>query len=211
LALADARSAAAGGSSGDCGWKVVARHVAYRTEGLSAARRGGGCTARQVYPHIAAGTGKTRIMKPTWRPGRWLIICHAISCSYSSSFRSPSLQISFAEARARAPSRTISFTAIPSAVSLTSDYRYLLQDEVYGVATSTPCAPLFSHLSACCSASDGHASRRSPRSPRGCCCHHHAAVLDLLPVACLCPEGSSATTLSNTALLHWASSVIRCA
>jgi putrescine transport system permease protein len=79
-------------------------------------------------------------MKPTWRPGRWLIILPPIIfllifflIPFAFAFK-----ISFAEAVPRVPPFTdvISFTAdhhLKLAVNL-GNYRYLLTDEVYGVA-----------------------------------------------------------------------------
>ncbi|HEX8807761.1 MAG TPA: ABC transporter permease subunit [Xanthobacteraceae bacterium] len=79
-------------------------------------------------------------MKPTWRPGRWLIILPPLLfllvfflIPFAFAFK-----ISFAEAAPRVPPFTdvISFTPnhhLQLAVSL-GNYRYLLTDEVYGIA-----------------------------------------------------------------------------
>ena len=79
-------------------------------------------------------------MKPTWRPGRWLIILPPLIfllifflIPFAFAFK-----ISFAEAVPRVPpfSDVIFFTAdhhLQLAIHL-GNYRYLLTDEVYGVA-----------------------------------------------------------------------------
>src|SRR5246127_3805616 len=79
-------------------------------------------------------------MKPTWRPGRWLIILPPLIfllvfflIPFAFAFK-----ISFAEAAPRVPPFTdvISFTRDHHLqLSLTlGNYRYLLTDEIYGVA-----------------------------------------------------------------------------
>ena len=79
-------------------------------------------------------------MKPTWRPGRWLIILPPLLfllvfflIPFAFAFK-----ISFAEAAPRVPPFTdvLSFTPdhhLQLALSL-ANYRYLFTDEVYGVA-----------------------------------------------------------------------------
>ena len=79
-------------------------------------------------------------MRRTWRPGRWLIILPPLLfllvfflIPFAFAFK-----ISFAEAAPRVPPFTdvISFTAdhhLRIAISL-GNYRYLLTDEVYGIA-----------------------------------------------------------------------------
>ncbi|HYM29474.1 MAG TPA: putrescine ABC transporter permease PotH, partial [Steroidobacteraceae bacterium] len=79
-------------------------------------------------------------MKTTWRPGRWLIILPPLLfllifflIPFAFAFK-----ISFAEAAPRVPPFTdvFSFTAahgLQLSLSL-GNYRYLLTDEVYGVA-----------------------------------------------------------------------------
>src|SRR6202167_1147763 len=79
-------------------------------------------------------------MKTTWRPGRWLIILPPL-IFLLIFFLIPfvfAFKISFAEAAPRVPPFTdvISFTPdhhLHLAISL-GNYRYLLADEVYGVA-----------------------------------------------------------------------------
>jgi putrescine transport system permease protein len=95
----------------------------------------------QVYPaQYSAGTVSTQTMTRTWTPGRWLIILPPLLfllifflIPFAFAFK-----ISFAEAAPRVPPFTdvISFTPdhhLRIAISL-GNYRYLLTDEVYGVA-----------------------------------------------------------------------------
>jgi putrescine transport system permease protein len=79
-------------------------------------------------------------MKPTWRPGRWLIILPPLLfllvfflIPFAFAFK-----ISFAESAPRVPPFTDVFTVTPDhhlriALSL-ANYRYLITDQVYGVA-----------------------------------------------------------------------------
>src|SRR5215472_16918951 len=79
-------------------------------------------------------------MSRTWGPGRWLIVLPLLLCVFVF-FHAPSaiaFKISFAEAAPRVPPFTdvISFTPdhhLRLAISL-GNYRYLLTDEVYGIA-----------------------------------------------------------------------------
>src|SRR6266699_5717621 len=94
----------------------------------------------EVYPaQYPAGILEARIMKPTGRPGRWLIILPPLIfllvfflIPFAFAFK-----ISFAETAARVPPFTdvISFRDHHLQLSLSlANYRYLLTDEVYVVA-----------------------------------------------------------------------------
>src|ERR1700730_6263804 len=163
LALADARAAAAGGRLGVCRGGSLAH----------------GCTGPKFIPHnTPLAQAKTRTMKTTGRPGRWLIILPPLLfllifflIPFAFAFK-----ISFAETASRVPPFTdvISFTRDhPLQLTLTlGNYRYLLTDEVYGVAYLYSLRTAFFSTLVCLALGYpmAYAIARSPQSARGCCC-----------------------------------------
>lgn len=127
---------------------------------------------RAQYP---AGTLEARIMKPTGRPGRWLIILPPLIfllvfflIPFAFAFK-----ISFAETAARVPPFTdvISFTRdhhLQLTLTL-GNYRYLLTDQVYGVAYLYSLRTAFFSTLICLALGYpmAYAIARSPKSAQG--------------------------------------------
>ena len=114
-------------------------------------------------------------MKTTWRPGRWLIILPPL-IFLTIFFLIPfafAFKISFAEAAPHVPPFTDVFSFTPDhhlqlALSL-GNYRYLLTDEVYGVAYLYSLRTAFFSTLICLAIGYpmAYAIARSPKSAQG--------------------------------------------
>jgi putrescine transport system permease protein len=114
-------------------------------------------------------------MKPTWRPGRWLIVLPPL-IFLTVFFLIPfafAFKISFAEAAPHVPPFTDIFSFTPDhhlqvALSL-GNYRYLLTDEVYGVAYLYSLRTAFFSTLICLAVGYpmAYAIARSPKSAQG--------------------------------------------
>src|SRR3979490_2738434 len=152
-------------------------------------------TGPKFIPHnTPLAQAKTRTMKTTGPPGRWLIILPPLIfllifflIPFAFAFK-----ISFAESASRVPPFTdvISFTRdhhLQLTLTL-GNYRYLLTDEVYGVAYLYSLRTAFFSTLICLALGYpmAYAIARSPQ-PAVCAgvaaAHNHAAVLDFVPAA----------------------------